>query len=62
MTAWNRVTWWPGIQKFTNKRTKLQCDLGFVYLFICLFLFLKVGMDLSLVTAAYLFNLNNKNH
>ena len=57
-----RVTWWPGIQKLTSKRSKLQCDLGFVCLFTCLFLFLEVGMELSFVTAAYLFNLNNTNH
>lgn len=53
LVAWNSEVY---------KRSKLQCDLGFISLFICLFLFLKVGMDLSLVIAAYLFNLNNKNH
>ena len=57
-----RVIWWPGIQKLKSKRSKLQCDLGFVCLFTCLFLFLEVGMELSFVTAAYLFNLNNTNH
>ena len=53
LVAWNSEVY---------KRSKLQCDLGFISLFICLFLFLKMGMDLSLVIAAYLFNLNNKNH
>lgn len=53
LVAWNSEAY---------KRSKLQCDLGFVCLFTCLFLFLEVGMELSFVTAAYLFNLNNTNH
>ena len=61
MTTWSGVTRGPGIQTLTSKRSKLPSGLGFVYLFICLFLFLEVGMGVSFVTAAYLFNLNNTN-